>query len=469
MRHGRRRLSPRSCVEHATARNRVDVLVANAAILLAGTTLEPHPGQSVAVIGAHIVDIGPAALLEGRYIARRRIDASRHVVLPGLVNAHTHLFQVLCRGFGDGHDLTTWADQAIWPLAPYLDAAMIRLATHLACIELIETGTTTVVDSHYLHFVPGAADAIAQGCWEAGVRAILGRAAMDSGPVPERFRESVNQALEATERFMERWHGRGDRLSVRPEALNEITASPELIVGLRALSRQAGTGFHMHAAESRLRVEALKRATGFPTIAYLHHLGVLGPEVVLAHCVWMEEEEQAMLEDTGAAVAHNPISNQFLADGVAPLPALLERGVRVALGTDGAASNGTLDMFEVMKATVLLHRVARLQADVLTAREALMLATIGGARALGIDKVTGALEVGKRADLLLVRLDTPGSVPWHAVVPNLVFGGASRGVDVVIIDGRVVAERGRCVSIDRREVFRDAEAIGKWLRQVIHS
>lgn len=463
MGHGR--LARRSCGEFATRRSRVDILVANAGVLLAGATLEPLLGQSVAIIGARIVDIGPAGLLENRYIARRRIDASRHVVLPGLVNGHTHLFQVFCRGLGDGHDLTTWADHAVWPLAPYLDASIMRLAAHLACIELIETGTTTVVDSHYLHSASGAADAIAQGCWEAGVRAILCRAAMDSGPVPARFRESVNQALEATERFMERWHGKGGRLSVRPEALNEVTASRELILGLRALSRQAGTGFHMHAAETRSRVEALKRTKGLPTIAYLNHLGVLGPDVVLAHCVWVEEEEQAMLGDTGTGVVHNPVSNQFLADGIAPLPALLKRGVRVALGTDGAASNDTLNMFEVMKTTVLLHRVANLRADVLAAREVLMLATIGGARALGIDKVTGALEVGRRADLLLVRLDTPGCIPWHAVLPNLVYGGAGRGIDVVIIDGRIVAEGGRCVSLDRKEVLREAETVGKWLRR----
>lgn len=418
---------------------------------------------SIAVLGGRILEVGERTTLGGRYLPGRTIDASRLLAIPGLINGHNHLFQTLCRGLGDGHGLATWADRAIWPIAPLLDRPACRLAASLACIEMIESGTTTVVDSHYLHAVPDAQDGIAEGCLDAGIRAILGRAAMDTGPVPAAFLASSAEALRATERFIERWNGEGNLLLARPEAMNEITASPALIRELRDLSRTAGVGFHMHAAEDRSRSDLLQRKTGFRTIDYLDHLGVLGPDVVLAHCVWLSEHEKVVLEATGTNVVHNPISNQFLADGVAPIPDLRQRGISVALGTDGAASNDSLDMFGVMKSAALLHKVTTMRPDAMNGQDVLEMATIAGARALGIDGFVGSLEDGKRADIVLIALDTPSMVPLHSIRSNLVYSATSRAVDIVIVDGRIVAEGGRCVSLDRREIMRDAAALGRQL------
>jgi 5-methylthioadenosine/S-adenosylhomocysteine deaminase len=441
----------------------IDLLITNATVVPMdeGRTVLTH--ASIAVARGQIIEIGETASVDHRYSADRTIDGSQFVAIPGLINAHNHLFQALCRGLGDGHDLSTWAARAIWPIAPLLDKAACRVAASLACIEMIESGTTTVVDSHYLHAVPDAQDGVAEGCLAAGIRTILGRAAMDTGPVPAAFLAPADACVRATELFIERWNGKSNLLFARPEAMNELTASSQLIRGLSRVARTAGVGFHMHVSEERSRPDRIERETGFRTVEYLDRLGVLGPEVVLAHCVWLNDKEKALLATTGTNVVHNPISNQFLADGVAPIPDLRQRGIRVALGTDGAASNDSLDMFGVMKSAALLHKVTAMRSDALTAPDVLEMATIVGARALGIDTVVGSLAPGKRADIVLIALDTPSMVPLHSLWSNLVYSAATRAVEVVIIEGRIVAEGGRCVSLDRQEIIRDAATLGRRL------
>ena len=428
------------------------------------------PDASIVVDASVIVEIGPAVDVGPCYRAARDIDATGMLALPGLVNAHNHLFQVMCRGLGDGCDLSTWAQQAIWPLAPHFDEHMCEVAARLACLEMIESGTTTVVDSHYLHADPAAQDGIARACRDAGLRAVLGRSAMDTGSVPAPFLETPEEAVCATERFIAKWNGQGNgRLTVRPEAMNEVMASRQMIVRLRELSRAAGTGFHMHASESRARPIQLEKETGFRTIRYLEHLGVLGPDVVLAHCVWLDQEEMRVLAETATGVIHNPISNQFLADGVAPITQLVGMGVSVGLGTDGAASNNSQDMFEVMKGAALLQKVHNLRADLMSAWQVLEMATIGGARALGIADSVGSLEVGKRADILLVVTNCPGMVPRYSVASNLVFSASSRIVRTVIVDGHIIAENGTCTSLDRTAVLREARELASDLKRRMHS
>ena len=445
----------------------IDLLINGARILTVDDQRRELYDSSIAVSAGEILEIGPTPDLKKRYNARREIDASRMLVLPGLINAHNHLFQVMCRGLGDGSDLSNWAQRAIWPLAPFFSESACEVAARLACLEMIESGTTTVVDSHYLHSDPKAQDGIAQACLDSGVRAILGRAAMDASSVPDPFRETPEEAVRATERFIHKWNGREGRLIVRPEAMNEVMASREMILKLRALSREAGTGFHMHVSEERSRPERLKEETGFRTIEYLDHLGVLGPDVVLAHCVWVNQREREIIAESGTAVIHNPVSNQFLADGVAPIPQLLDMGVRVGLGTDGAASNNSLDMFEVMKSTALLHKVHNLRSDLMSASQVLEAATIKGAEALGIDHIVGSLEPGKKADILLLSLDCPRMIPCYSIASNLVYSASSCLVHTVIIDGRIVAEKGRCLSLDRTEVMREARRLESYLTMKI--
>jgi 5-methylthioadenosine/S-adenosylhomocysteine deaminase len=296
------------------------------------------------------------------------------------------------------------------------------------------------------------------------MRAVLGRASFDLPSVPEPFRETPETAVRATEEFMEKWNGKGNRLIVRPEAMNEVQASREMILRLRELSREARSGFHMHAASSRSRLEWLKKEVGFRSIEYLDHLKVLGPDVVLAHCVWLNDEEKRMMAESQTAVSHNPVSNQYLADGVAPVPEFLEMGIRVGIGTDGAGSNNAQDMFEAMKAAALLHKVHNLRANVMGAPEVLELATVKWAEALGIDHITGSVEPGKRADILLVSRNSLGMIPCYSIASNLVYSASSKVVDTVIIEGKIVAEKGECVSLDKKDVLKEAVRLEKFLK-----
>lgn len=443
----------------------VDILVNNVYVLTMDGEGRERSNASIAVDDGRIVDIGPTSHIREKCSARIDIDASQMLALPGLVNAHNHLFQVMCRGLGDDADLSTWAARAIWPLAAHLDAAACEVAGQLACLEMVESGTTTVVDSHYLNADRQAHDRIAQACLDSGMRAILGRAAMDTGGVPAAFRERPEEAVALTAAFIEKWNGRAGRLVARPEAMNEVVASRDLILELRELSRAMGTGFHIHVAETRDRPEFLKQTTGFRSVEYLDHLDVLDDDVVLAHCVWVDRGEREAIARSGAAVAHNPISNQFLADGVAPVPDFLDRGIRVGLGTDGAASNNSLDMFEVMKSAALMHKVHGLSSAAMTAEEVLKAATIGGARALGIDHIVGSLETGKCADIVLLGLDQAGMVPCYSPSSNAVYCSASRAVRTVIVDGKVVVENGRCVTLDRRRVIERARRLERRLKE----
>jgi len=249
--------------------------------------------------------------------------------------------------------------------------------------------------------------------------------------------------------------------------MNEVQASREMILRLRKLSRETGTGFHMHAASSRSRPEWLKKKVGFSTIEYLNRLGVLGPDVVLAHCVWLSDEEKKMMADSKTAVSHNPVSNQYLADGVAPVPEFLEMGIRVGIGTDGAGSNNSQDMFEAMKVTALLHKVHNLRADVMGAPEVLELATVKGAEALGIDGITGSVEPGKRADILLVSRTSLGMIPCYSIASNLVYSVSSKIVDTVIIEGKIVAQKGECVSLDKWDIIKEAKKLEEFLKKKI--
>jgi 5-methylthioadenosine/S-adenosylhomocysteine deaminase len=412
---------------------------------------------AVLVDGERIRDIGPATRLARTPGITQTIAADAHLILPGLVNAHNHAFQTLYRGLGHGRPLAEWSSQCIFPMSRWLTAAEAGSGTRLACLEMIETGTTTFVDSFYIHLDPGAFDAVAAAVADSGLRAVLGRASLDGPVVAEEFREKPSVARGRAGAAIERWHGAaGGRIRVRPEALSERTATVEMIGALSELGRAAGTGFNMHCAESRPGRDGFRAAFGKTPLAHLHEVGATGADVLLAHAVWMDEADIALLATTGTRVAHNPISNQYLTAGVAPIPAMLRAGVVVGLGTDGAASNNNLDMFGVMKACGLLHKVVAGDAAAVPAERIVAMATIDGAHALGLQREIGSLEPGKQADLITVSCDRPEMVPLHSVYESLVYSAVAAAVDTVVVAGRVLAEGGRARGVDRGRLFADA-------------
>ena len=424
------------------------------------------PGGGVLVEDGRISAVGEGAALAATPGITRTITVDRHVVLPGLVNAHNHTFQTLYRGLGRDRALADWSARTIFPLSWWLTRREANAGARLACLEMMTTGTTTFVDSHYIHVDPDTFDGVAEAVVASGLRALLGRAAADGPAVPENFREQPADAVRAVERAVERWHGAGAaRIQVRPEALSERTATVEMIKAMSEAGRRLGTGFNMHLAESEHGVAHVRETFGCSPLRLLERLGATGPDVLLAHCVWLDEPDLEIVARTGTRIAHNPVSNQYLAVGVAPLTQMLAHGAVVGLGTDGAASNNSLDMFGVMKTCGLLQKVTARAAAAVPAERIVAMATIDGAQALGLADEIGSLEPGKRADIIAVRLDRPEMVPLHSIHESLVYSALAGGVDCVMVDGRVLVEDGRVRVMDADAVMAEAAAAGEHLRR----
>jgi 5-methylthioadenosine/S-adenosylhomocysteine deaminase len=405
----------------------------------AGSVFSPG---AVAVVGNRIAAVGPAAELAGRYPAAERLDATGRVVLPGLVNAHTHVPMVLFRGLADDLPLMTWLEQHIFPAeAAHVDEDFVRVGTRLACLEMLRGGTTTFADMYYFE------DAIAEEADRCGMRAVVGETLIDF-PAPDHA--TWDEAIAYTRSFAERWRGH-ERITpaVAPHAV--YTVSDEHLVAAHRLATELDVPLLIHLAEDRAEIERVQARTGRTSVEHLEHLGILDARMVAAHVVWPTPAEIALLARREVGVVHCPQSNMKIAAGVAPVPAMLAAGVAVGIGTDGAGSNNDLDLWEEVDTAAKLHKVTAGDPTVLPARAALALATIGGARALGLEGEIGSLEAGKRADLVIVRADGFHQVPQDpATNPYsfLVYATKSSDVDTVLVDGRVVVRGGRVLTVD---------------------
>jgi 5-methylthioadenosine/S-adenosylhomocysteine deaminase len=408
---------------------------------------------AVAVVGDRIAAVGPAAEVERAYPRAARIDARGAVVLPGLINAHTHAPMVLFRGLADDLELMDWLENHIFPAeAAHVDEEFVRAGTRLACLEMLRGGITTFADMYYFE------DAIAEEAERCGMRAVLGETLIDF-PAPDHA--TWEAALAYARRFAERWRGH-PRITpaVAPHAA--YTVSAEHLVAAHALAEELDVPLLIHLAEDRAELERVRARTGKTSIAYLDGLGVLDRRMLAAHVVWPSPEEIELLARRGVGVAHCPQSNMKIAAGIAPVPALLAAGVAVGLGTDGAGSNNDLDLWQEIDTAAKLHKVAALDPTVLPARQALALGTIEGARALDLDREIGSLEAGKRADLIVVRADglhqqpqRPADNPYSL----LVYSTRAADVETVIVDGRVVVRDRRVLTLGEAEVVAAAAAL----------
>jgi 5-methylthioadenosine/S-adenosylhomocysteine deaminase len=418
---------------------------------------------AVAVDEDRIVAVGDRTAVEADWQSDQVLDATDCIVLPGLVNAHTHAFQTLFRGLGDDLLVFDWLKQMIYPLSSNLRAEQAYAGTRLACLEMIRSGISAFTDSFYVIQDPDAVYRVAEAAGESGLRAVLGRAVSDQGDRPREFNESTARAVDETERFVRACHGRMDgRIQVCAEALYTLFATPELVAGLREVAARHGLGFHMHAGEALEEARQIRRETGSTIVSYLSSIDALGPNVLLFHAVWLSDPDIRLLAETGTAVANCPVSNGYLANGVAPVPAMLQRGVTVALGTDGAASNNSQNMIECLKAAVLLQKAFLLDERALSAETALEMATINGAAALGLPD-TGALEAGKKADIALMDLRTPNATPALRPISSLVYTGQASDVRTLIVDGRIVMRDREVLTMDEDEVIGHARDTARHL------
>ncbi len=415
---------------------------------------------AVAINADRIVAVGPRREVSRSFDAVRVIDAEDALVLPGLICTHSHGFQVLYRGLGDDLELFAWLRRMIYPLSALLGARETYAATLLCCMDLLKTGTTTFADSFYIHVDADSYGAACRAAIDSGIRAVMGRASLDQGEAPSRFKERPSVALRRTDAALREvpWET-GARVRGCVEALNTHSTSPGLLRDLKELARRHATSFHMHAAETSREAEEIRRRTGKGVFEFLDQLGVVDERSLFYHAVWTLPHEIDLLRRRGASVSHNPISNS-VGSGVAPIPAMVRRGVNVALGVDGAASNNGQDMLETMKFAALIHPAVG--AGILSSERVLEMATIDGARALGLEDEIGSLEVGKKADVTVIdRRGKPHLSPGLKPVSDVVFCANGSDVDTVIVDGQILVRDRRFTRLDEEEAMRRVGEIAR--------
>jgi 5-methylthioadenosine/S-adenosylhomocysteine deaminase len=435
----------------------VDLVVTNATLVTMDPARRVIPGGAVAVDAGHIAAVGTAAEIAATHAGRETLDAQGGIVLPGLVNAHTHAPMVLFRGVADDLKLMDWLQKYIFPAeAKNVTAEFVTAGTRLAALEMIRSGTTTFVDMYYFE------DQVAEVAKAAGIRSVAGSTVIDF-PAPDN--KTREEALAYAERFIRRW--KGDPLVVPALAPHSTyIGSPETLRAADALSRREGVPLLIHLQESPDEQRTIRERYAKSSTEHLRDLGLLRKGVLGAHGVWLDAEDRRILLAHDVGVAHCPQSNMKLSSGAAPVREMLAEGVRLGLGTDGAASNNDLDMFEEMLTAALLSKHASGDPTAAPAPKVLEMATLGGARALGMEDSLGSLEPGKRADLVVVDVGAPRLHPMFDPVSHLVY--AAKGADVrhSVIEGRVVMRDRKVLTLDEAAVLAESE---RYRRQVAHS
>jgi 5-methylthioadenosine/S-adenosylhomocysteine deaminase len=425
----------------------ITLLVTNALVVTMNPAGEVLQRGAVAIDGTDIVAVGPAADVTARFRAQDTLDAAGQIVLPGLINTHTHAPMVLYRGLADDLALSEWLEKYIFPAeAKTVSPEFVRAGTRLAALEMIESGTTTYADMYYFE------EEIARETKAAGLRGVLGQTVIR---FPVADARTPADGLARAEAFIKAYAG--DTLitpAVAPHAIYTLDA--ETLRAARELSRRHDAPTLIHLAETQDEMRNAEAQFKLTPVHYLDSLGFLGPGVLAAHGVWVSEPEIAVLQMRGVGVSHNPESNMKLASGTAPVPAYLRADVAIGLGTDGAASNNDLDMFEAMRTASLLHKLHSADPRAVSARVALEMATSRGARALGMSATVGSLEVGKRADMILVDVSGARHTPMYDPVSHLVYVARGDDVRTTIVNGRVLMRDRRVLTLNEAEVLRDA-------------
>jgi 5-methylthioadenosine/S-adenosylhomocysteine deaminase len=432
---------------------KVDLLLTGLVITM-NSAFDVYQEGAVAIEADSIVAVGPMAELNGRYEAAETIHCHNQVILPGLINAHTHVPMTLLRGLNDDLRLDVWLGYMMPLEREFVTPEFVKLGARVACAEMIRAGVTAFADMYYFE------DAIAEATAEAGLRALLGQTILVF-PAPDA--ESYEDGLILCRRFIERWNGHSlIQPAVAPHAW--YTATPELLRACADLARAYNVPLHTHISETALEVDNCRQLNNMPVVPWNARHGILETKLLAAHCVHLDRGEMYDLKKAGAGIAHCPASNLKLASGLAQVGQMLSMGLNVGVGTDGPASNNDLDMFEEMRLAALLAKTVSNNPTVLPARQALEMATIGGARALHMGEVAGSLERGKRADLIVV--DMTGIHNWpqfhhnpDAVYSRLIYATKSSDVAHVICHGRWLMRERQLLTIDEAKVKQDAASV----------
>ena len=429
------------------AQEKVDLLITGGTVITMDAQRRVLDDDSIAVRADSIIAVGPRAELETKYQAAKIINAHGAIVMPGLINGHSHAAMSLFRGIAEDLSLDDWLHAYIFPAeARNVTEDFTAWGTRLAILEMLRGGTTTYADMYYFE------DEVARVTKEAGMRGVLGETIIDF-PAPDN--KTLPQALAYTQKFLEHW--KGDPLIVAAVAPHSMyTCSEKTLQDATALARRNGAPILIHIAEAPFELEQSRNKYGLTPVAYLSRAGVLGPDVVGAHCILVDHADITTLVQFGVGCIYNPSSNMKTAAGVMPIVEMLAAGEAIGLATDGAASNNNLDMFEEMDLAAKLQKLARMDSRALPAEQVVALATITGARALHLEKQIGSLEPGKKADLILVDTSAPHATPMYNVYSQLVYALKANDVRTVIIGGKIVMEDRQMLTLNESEILAKA-------------
>jgi 5-methylthioadenosine/S-adenosylhomocysteine deaminase len=408
---------------------------------------------AVVVTGDSIVAVGPRAELEAKYSATQAIDAKNTLVLPGFINGHTHVPMTLFRGLHDDVTLSDWLYKYIFPAeAKNVTEEFVRWGTRLAVAEQVRSGVTTFADMYYFE------DAVAEETKAAGMRGVLGETFIDF-PAPDN--KSNAAMLAYTEKFLQKWQG-DPLIHAAPAPHSIYTCSRKTLQDAFALARKYHAPVLIHVSEMKKEWEDSEKQNGMSPVQYLDKLGVLGPDVVAAHCIFVDEADRKILAQYNVGCVHNPSSNMMIASGVSPVPEMRAAGIAVGLGTDGpAGSNNDLDLMEEIDLAAKLAKITKMSPLALNAQAVVEMATIDGARALHMEKEIGSLEKGKKADLILIGLDSPNAVPMYDVYAQIAYSLKASDVETVMIDGKLVMRDHKLLTVNEQEAVAKAREYRK--------
>ena len=434
-----------------------DLIVHNGLIITMGPDFEIIQNGFIGIRQGKIADVRAMTPEESLPSAADTIDAENGLIMPGLVNTHTHMPMAIFRGLADDLPLDTWLNEHIFPAeAAHINPENVRLGTMLSCAEMLLSGTTTFCGGYFLE------DSVADIVAEVGIRAVLGQGVIDfpapGVPDPE---DNVKAAVA----FVEKWTDKSPRILPSIFCHSPYTCSGKTLKSAKAAAESKDVLFQIHIAETKNEKQMIQTGKPSSPIQYLKDLGILDQQTLLVHAVWVDEADIETIKEKGSAISHNAESNMKLASGIAPVHKFLRQGITVGLGTDGCASNNDLDLFQEMDVVAKLHKVSTLDPTVMDAETVLKMATINGARAIGLGEITGSLEMGKEADLIVIDTHQPHLTPMYHPISQLVY--AARGSDVrhVVVSGTSLVRNRKLLTIDESELLKKVKKLSRAIAQ----
>lgn len=451
--------TPDSALSADVTEDKIDLIILGDYVISMDDSSSVYKDGAVAVDEGLILAIGPAAEINAEYSATETLAGENKIVMPGLVNGHSHAAMTLLRGVADDLALMDWLTNYIFPAeVQFVDSEFVRIGTELACWEMIRGGTTTFVDMYYFP------DTVAEVVASCGLRAKISATVIDQrSPDAESAADSIQKGIG----FIERWKGKNDRITPIFGPHANYTLNAEQLKATRAAAIEHGVGISIHMSESPFEVQYSKDTFGMTSVELFESIGFFDGPTIAAHMIWPTKSEIAILAERKVGVIHNPTSNMKLASGISPVTEMLAAGVLLGLGTDGAASNNDLDMWEEMRLAALLQKIDRMDPVVMSASTVLNMATHGGATAVGLGDEIGSIEVGKRADIIQVSFDDVHHVPTYDVISHLVYVTDEQDVSSVVVDGKILMREGKILTIDTERVAAEANALAARIQSAL--